>query len=113
MSVTTEELQNAGASPELARFLADQWPRRAPGDLTRNPMAVALAGIALAAFLSTMGWLGLTATDTRTEVALLSVGFETRMTGLETRMTGLEERMDTLEDRMIRMEDKLDRLLKE
>lgn len=107
MNVTPEELQKAGASPELAQILADRWPRRASGDLTRNPMAVALAGIALAAFLSTLGWLVLTTADTRTEVALLRVGLD----GLEARMTGLEERMDALEDRMIRIEDKLDRLL--
>ena len=109
MNVTPEELQNAGASPELARILADRWPHRAPGDLTRNPMAVALAGIALAAFLSTLGWLVLTTADTRTEVALLRVGLES----VEARMTGLEVRMAALEDRMIRMEGKLDRLLEE
>lgn len=109
MNVTPEELQNAGASPELARILADRWPRRAPGDLTRNPMAVALAGIALAAFLSTLGWLVLTTADTRTEVALLRVGLES----VGARMTGLEVRMAALEDRMIRMEGKLDRLLEE
>ena len=116
MSVTREELQEAGASPELARILADRLPRRAAGDPTRHPMAVALAGIALAAFLSALGWLVLTVSDTRTEVALLGTGLdrvETRMTVLEERMTGIEGRMTSLEDRMIRIESKLDLLLQE
>ena len=116
MGVTIEELKEAGASPELARILADRLPRRASGDPTRHPMTVALAGIALAAFLSALGWLVLTVSDTRTEVALLRkdlAGLETRMTGIEGRMTGLEERMTALEDRMIGIEDKLDRLLQE
>ena len=116
MSVTREELQEAGASPELARILAERLPRRAPSDPTRNPMVVALAGIALAAFLSTLGWLVLTTADTRTEVALLGVGqaaLEERMASLEGRMGDLENRMSGIEGRMIRIEDKLDRLLQE
>lgn len=116
MSVTREELQEAGASPELARILADRLPRRVSGDPTRNPMAVALAGIALAAFLSALGWLVVGVSDTWTEVALLGTGLdrvETRMTALEERMTGIEGRMTSLEDRMIRIESRLDLLLQE
>lgn len=71
MDVTREELQQAGASPELARILAERLPRRGTGDLARHPMAVALAGIALAAFLGTLGWLVLGVSDTQTEVKLL------------------------------------------
>ncbi len=123
MSVTLEELQKAGASPELARILADRLPRRALGDPTRNPMVVAVATVAFTAFLSTLGWLVLTTADTRTEVALLGKGqaaleermggLENRMSSLENQMSSLENQMSGLEDRMIRIEDKLDRLLKE
>ena len=116
MNVTREELQEAGASPELARILADRLSRHASGDLTRNPMVVSLSGIALAAFLGALGWLVLTTTSTQTDVALLKVGqiaLEERMTSLEGRIIRIEEKVDGLEGRMIRIEDKLDRLLQE
>ena len=109
MSVTLEELQDAGASPELARLLADRLPRRASDDPTRNPMAVALASVALAAFLSALGWLVLTTADTRTEVALLGKD----VAHLRTDVALLKEGQAALGDRMIRIEDKLDRLLQQ
>ena len=123
MNVTREELQEAGASPELARILADRLPRRGSGDLTRNPMAVAVAGIVLAAFLSTLGWLvlGITGTQTdvlllkkdmallRTDVTLLSEG----QTRLEEKVDGLDQRTARIEERMAGIEDKLDRLLQQ
>ena len=116
MSVTLEELQKAGASPELARILADRLPRRAPGDPTRNPMVVAVATVAFAAFLSTLGWLVLTTADTGTEVALLGndiAHLRTDVAILKEGQVALEDRMSGLEGRMIRIEDKLDRLLQE
>ena len=116
MSVTREELQEAGASPELARILADELSRNVPGDLTRNPMVVTLSGIFLAAFLIIVAWLGLGVTGLRTEVAVLDVrtsGIGVRVTGLEDRMTSLENRMTGIETRMAGIEGKLDRLLQE
>ena len=89
MAVTREELQQAGANPELARLLADRWPRRDSSDLTRHPMAVAL----LVAFLGTLGWLVVSVTD------------------LHSGQTRLEEKLGSLDQRMIRIEDKLDQLL--
>ncbi len=109
MNLTREELQNAGASPELARLLADRLPRRGTGDLTRNPMAVAVAGIVLAAFLSTLGWLVLSTNGTQTDVALLGKD----VAHLRTDVAHLKEGQADLEGRMIRIEDKLDRLLQE
>ena len=74
MAVTSEELTNAGASPELAKLLvrelrrndrmAGQSPR---GDLTRNPMAVGL----VLAFLGAWAWLAVGITGTQTDVAVL------------------------------------------
>ena len=99
MNLTREELQNAGASPELARLLADRLPRRGPGDLTRNPMAVAVAGIVLAAFLSTLGWLVLGMADTQTDLALLKKDvalLREGQAGLEERTTRIEEKLDQL-----------------
>ena len=116
MSVTREELQEAGASPELARILSDRWPRRDAGDPARHPMAVALAGIVLAAFLSALGWLVLTVADTRTEVALLRKDvalLDGRMTVIEAQVTLLREGQVGLAERMTRIEDKLDRLLQQ
>ncbi|MXW85602.1 MAG: hypothetical protein F4151_12350 [Gammaproteobacteria bacterium] len=116
MSLTLEELQKAGASPELARILADRLPRRTPGDLTRNPMAVTLSGIALAAFLSTLGWLVIGMSDLQSDVVRLDErmsGVEMRMTALEDRMTALEDRITGIETRMAGIEEKLDRLLQE
>ena len=99
MSVTREELQEAGASPELARLLGDELSRSAPSDLTRNPMVVTLSGVFLAAFLIIVAWLGLGVTGLRTEVAVLDVrtsGIGVRVTGLEDRMPGIEVRPDGL-----------------
>ena len=70
MSVTREELQQAGASPELARILADRWPRRDPGDLTRNPIAVAL----FVAFFGALVWLVVGVAGTQADVAVLKIG---------------------------------------
>lgn len=116
MSLTLEELQKAGASPELARILADRLPRRARGDLTSNPLVVALSGIFLAGFLSTFAWLALGVTGLQTEVALLDkrvAGIEEQMTRLDERMTSLEDRMTGIETRMAGIEEKLDRLLQQ
>lgn len=116
MSLTLEELQKAGASPELARILADRLPRRAPGDLSSNPLVVALSGIFLAGFLSTFAWLAHGVTGLQTDVALLDKrvsGIEEQMTRLEDRMTSLEDRMTGIETRTARIEDRIDRLLEE
>ncbi len=123
MGVTIEELQEAGASPKLARLLAERQPQREVGDLAKHPMAVTLAGIVLAAFLSALGWLVLGVSGLQTDVALLRegqtgieermTGIEERMTGIEGRMTGLEDRMAGIEGRMTGLEEKLDRLLQE
>ncbi|MDE0696009.1 MAG: hypothetical protein OXH76_09290 [Boseongicola sp.] len=92
MIVTREELQEAGASPELARILADELSRGAPGDLARNPMFVTLSGIAAAAFLITVAFLVAGVTGVRTETAVL----DARTSGLEVRMAGIEDRPDRL-----------------
>ena len=89
MTVTRKELQQAGASPELARILADRWPRREHGDLTRHPMAVAL----LIAFLGALGWLVVSVTD------------------LQSGQGRIEEKLGGLDQRITRIEDKLDQLL--
>ena len=67
LGVTRDELQEAGASPELARILTDRLPRRDSSDLTRHPMAA----IVLTAFIGTLAWLGVAVTNTQTDVALL------------------------------------------
>ncbi|MXY32874.1 MAG: MFS transporter [Boseongicola sp. SB0664_bin_43] len=114
MSLTREELQKAGASPELARILADRLPRRARRDLTSNPLAVTLAGIAMAAFLSTLGWLVLGITGTQTDVLLLKEDvalLRADVTLLKEGQDRLEEKVEGLDERTARIEDKLDRLL--
>ena len=107
MSVTREELQQAGASPELARILADRWPRRDNTDLTRNPMAVAL----LVAFLGALGWLVLGVTGTQSDVAVLKVG----QAKLEQDIADLRQEMlagqAKLEAGQAELESKLDRIL--
>lgn len=116
MRLTLEELQKAGASPELARILAERLPRRARGELTSNPLVVTLSGIILAAFLSTLAWLVIGMSDLQADVARL----DERMTGIEAQVTllregqiALAERMDGIETRMAGIEDKLDRLLQQ
>ena len=91
-SVTRGELQKAGASPELARILADRLPRRGSGDPTRNPLVVAVNGIVLAAFLSTLGWLVLATTGTQAGVAVLAKG----QAALEERTARIKEKLDGL-----------------
>ncbi len=86
MNVTREELRNAGASPELGRILADRLSRRGPGDLTRNPMAVTLSGIVLAAFLSTLGLLVLGMSGLQSDVARL----DERLYGIERRLASAD-----------------------
>ncbi len=116
MSVTREELQEAGASPELARILADRWPGRGPGDLTSSPMAVTLSGVALAAFLSIFAWLALGVTGLQTDMEIVKKDvalLDTRMSGIESQVTLLREGQATLAERMTRIEEKLDRLLQE
>lgn len=103
MGVTREELQQAGANPELARILADQWPRRDPGDITRNPMAVAL----LVAFLGALGWQMVSVTDLKSGQARL----EEKIIGLDQRMFRIEEKVNDLDQRMMQIEGKLDQLL--
>lgn len=111
MSVTSDELQQAGASPELARILADQFHRRDSGDLTCNPMAVAL----VVAFLGALGWL--VANDfrqsadlTRLDEKIISLRSETLagQARLGERIDGLEYEMRAMNSRL---EAKLDQLL--
>ena len=114
MFVKREELQEAGASPELARILADELSRSAPGDLTRNPMAATLFGICLAALLITIAWLALGVTGIRTEVALLDervTGIEGQVALLREGQASLEDKVDGLDQRTVRIEGKIDRLL--
>ncbi len=107
LSVTREELQQAGASPELARILADRWPRRDNTDLTRNPMAVAL----LVAFLGALGWLVLGVTGTQADVAVL----QSDVAVLKVGQAKLEQDIADLRQEMLagqaRLESKLDRIL--
>ncbi|MCY4141433.1 MAG: hypothetical protein OXF56_24600 [Rhodobacteraceae bacterium] len=73
----------------MAQILADRWPQRDSGDLTRHPMAVAL----LVSFLGALGWLVVSVTD------------------LQSGQVRLEEKLGGLDQRMTRIEDKLDQLL--
>ena len=110
MGVTREELQQAGANPELARILADRWPRRDPGDLTRNPMAVAL----LVAFLGALGWQMVSVTDLKSGQARLEekiIGLDQRMVRIEEKVNGLDQRMIQIDQRMMQIDGKLDQLL--
>ena len=116
MFVKREELQEAGAGPELARTLADELARSAPGDLTRNPMAATLSGIFLAALLITIAWLALGVTGIRTKVALIGErvsGIKGQVALLKEGQASLEDKVDGLDQRTERIEDKIDRLLEE
>ena len=107
MSVTREELQQAGASPELARILADRWPRRDPSNLTRNPMAVAF----LVAFLGALGWLVLGVTGTQADIAIL----QSDVAVLKIGQAKLEQDIADLRQEMLAgqamLESKLNRIL--
>ena len=64
MALTRDELQGAGATPELAALLVRESRRV---DITWNPMAVGL----VLAFLGAMGWLVVSQAGVQADVAVL------------------------------------------
>ena len=100
MALTSEQLQRAGANPELAKLLARDSRQ---SNITQNPMFVGLTVTFVAAFLGALGWIVLGLKDTQTDVALLNQG----QARLEEGQAHIDKKLDDLAAELANIKDLL------